>query len=499
MEALGFMHNFPFFSIVVPMFCGIISLVLSGKNARRLCFFSISFVTVLSGILLFREIQAPVNFTYWMGHFPAPWGNEIRGGLLEAFLAFCFSFLMLLCLAGGITKTQMWLEGSKLNMFYILTNLLLSSLMALVYTNDLFTAYVFIEINTIAAAGLIMIRPKGRNVVAAIRYMVMSSLGSGLFLMGLCTLYGVTGHLLMENTYTVVQELYAAGQYTQPLTVAIGFMGIGLAVKSALFPFHSWVSDSYGYSTPCSSAMLSSLVSKAYIVLLIKLIYRVIGVDVIHHSHLLDILFVLALIGMIMGSVSAIRTTDVRRMVAFSSVAQIGYIYMGIGLGTEAGMAAAVFHIVSHGLMKALLFLSVSEMTDSDRRKDAKIKALKGGGFRHPIPGAAYTIASLSMVGIPFMCGFGSKYLFAYSAAGSGDKMLAVLICLSISTILNAMYFLRTCIILYSPAEDQAKRSEPAIFIGAAIVMCICIFGLGIYFNPVVELINTGLSMFGPM
>ena len=184
---------------------------------------------------------------------------------------------MFLSILGGRKKLIGEVEESKHNLYYILTNLLLSSLLALVYTNDLFTAYVFIEINTIAACGLIMIRQNGRTIEAAIRYMIMSQLGSGLLLMGICMLYDITGHLLMSNIHQAVVQIIAEGTYKIPLLVTIALISVGLAIKAALFPFHSWLPDAYGYSTVSSAAMLSSLVSKGYIFLLIKIFYRVIG------------------------------------------------------------------------------------------------------------------------------------------------------------------------------------------------------------------------------
>ena len=147
---------------------------------------------------------------------------------------------------------------------------------------------------------------------------------------------------------------------------------MGLAIKSALFPFHAWLPDAYGYSTVSSAAILSSLVSKGYIFLLFKIIYRVIGFDVFHDSKIVNILFIFALMGMVFGSLSAIKENDVRRMIAFSSVAQVGYIYMGVGMGTQVGMVAAVFHVLSHVATKSLLFISAIGLTRSEERRVGK-------------------------------------------------------------------------------------------------------------------------------
>ena len=166
---MDFIRNFPFFSIIICMFSGILSSVLDGKKARNLCIGAVSIVTMLSACVLFYTVKTDSSFTYMMGHYPAPWGNELRAGILEGLLATTFSFVLLLSLVSAYHRTSEDIESSKLNLFYLLADLLLSSLLAIIYTNDLFTAYVFVEINTIAACGLIMIRQIGRTFGAAIK------------------------------------------------------------------------------------------------------------------------------------------------------------------------------------------------------------------------------------------------------------------------------------------------------------------------------------------
>jgi multicomponent Na+:H+ antiporter subunit D len=385
-----------------------------------------------------------------------------------------------------------------------MTNLLLCSLLALIYTNDLFTAYVFVEINTISACGLIMIRQNGRTIEAATRYMIMSLLGSGLLLLGICFLYDLTGHLLMSNIQEAVSALAASGEYHIPLMVSLGLMAVGLAIKSALFPFHSWLPDAYGYSTLSSAAILSSLVSKGYIFLLVKIFYRVIGFDIVCDSKVINILFVFGIAGMIMGSLDAISENNVRRMIAYSSVAQIGYIYMGFGLGTTAGIVASVYHILSHAATKSLLFVVASGLSEaSDDETD--FFALTGSGFRNKMAGVAFTVGSLSMVGIPMFSGFISKILFAQAAVGHAHKMLPTLIALAISTILNAVYFMKTVIRIYTPAwrlnldrksfKKITVKDQP---VKSFALVCFIILNLvlGLFSEPIINLIVKGLEMF---
>ena len=503
---MEFAQNIPFFCIMLSMFSGTVSSVLAKKWARRLNIAMLSTVIAMSAWLLLYLVQSGIgSFTYMMGHFPAPWGNEIRAGVLEAGMALFFSVIMLLSILGGRKKLDNEVESTKHNIYYILCNLLLSSLLALIYTNDLFTAYVFVEINTIAACGLIMIRQNGRCIEAAVRYMIMSLLGSGLLLLGICMLYDLTGHLLMENIKEQIDVIMASGTYQVPILIAIGVITVGLAIKSALFPFHSWVPDAYGYATVSSGAILSSLVSKGYIFLLFKIFYRVIGFEHIANSQILTLLFLFGLWGMVFGSISAIWEKDIRRMIAFSSVAQIGYIYMGLGLGTEAGVVAAIFHVLAHGATKSLLFIAAIGLTDVSGGSRSFFE-LTGSGYRNKVAGVGFLVASLSMVGIPIFSGFISKLLFAEAAVLVPDwKLLPTLIVLAVSTILNAIYFLKTVVRIYIPANKEEvtekgyftlKFSEQKVYCGTIVMFIVINLILGMASQPIISLIAEGLHHF---
>ena len=500
---MEFVQNFPFMTIILSLFSGPLSSVLDGKKAKRLNLAVISLIGMMSAAVLGYVLKTGEPYVYLMGHFPAPWGNEIRVGYLEAFMALFFCVIMLLCMIGGAKERENQIEETKQNLYYVMVNLLLSSLLALVYTNDLFTAYVFVEINTISACGLIMIWQNGRTIEAATRYMIMSLLGSGLLLLGICFLYDLTGQLLMSNIQEAVRTLYETGAYHIPLLVSLGLMSVGLAIKSALYPFHAWLPDAYGYSTLSSAAILSSLVSKGYIILLIKIFYRVIGFDIVRDSKVIHVLFVFGIAGMIMGSLSAIREDNIRRMIAFSSVAQIGYIYMGFGLGTPAGVLASIYHVVSHAATKSLLFTAASGLTDASGGS-VRYADLTGAGYRNKLAGVAFTAGSLSMVGFPMFSGFISKLLFAQAAVGHTYKMLPTLIALAISTILNAVYFMKTVIRIYTPMrvpEDSGKACRIGILDQpqkSLALVCFIILNLllGLSSEPLIQLLQNGLEMF---
>ncbi|MDO4941279.1 MAG: proton-conducting transporter membrane subunit [Lachnospiraceae bacterium] len=496
---MDFIRNFPFIGIFLCMSSGVVNSVLPGKWAKKVSITAVTLNLVLSAAVLYYVITTNQSYVYVMGHHPAPWGNEIRFGILEGIFATFFCMIMLLSVLGGIQRLEEDISEKRSNLFYVMVNLVMAAILALVYTNDLFTGYVFVEIMTIGACGLIVVRGESRSLVASVKYMIMSLIGSGLILISLSLIYDLTGHLLMSNIQEEVAQLVESGRYIDPLATAIALLSVGIAIKSALFPFHLWLPDTYTYATSTSSAILSSLISKAYIFLLIKVFYRVIGIQVIFQNKILHLLFAFGIAGMIMGSVSAIRQNDLKRMIAYSSVAQIGYIYMGIGMGTTIGMLAAVFHIMSHSASKSMMFISASGLSSVSGRS-CRFQKLRGAAHRNKLAGFAFLIGGFAMIGIPMTAGFISKVYFAQAAVQSPSniKMIITIIALGISTILNAVYFMRAIIVIYRPTdshEDVVKRKD---ILMSAVLICFVIFNfaLGLHSDTVVDYMRAGLAMF---
>lgn len=516
---MDFARNLPFLSIMLLMFLGIVMPVLGPRASRIISMASIGITAVISAWLVAYTYNLGASFTYMMGHFPAPFGNELRAGVLEAIMALSLCSVAFLSLLGNDASIDADIPNSKKNLYYIMINLLMASLLALVYTNDIFTAYVFVEINTIAACAIVMSKPGGETIVATIRYLIMSLLGSGLFLIAISLIYDLTGHLLMSNMQESITVLMETGEYVLPLVVIIGLFGISMAIKSALFPFHSWLPDAHGSATTASSAILSGLVLKGYIILLIKLFYRVFTLDVVNNLHITDTLFVLGLLGMIMGSVQAIREKNIKRMIAYSSVSQIGYIFIGIGIATTPGMVAACFHILAHMITKPMLFIAAGSLIDMSGHKK-EFHYLRGSAWHAPFAGVAFLCGALSMIGIPFFSGFISKFRFATATFDNPTLLVPTLLVLALSTVLNAIYYLPavTCIFarhvepdsdshgagaaqaVALPLNENTTATAVKMTLGCKVVLITLIalnFALGVFSQPLLTLIEHGLKVFG--
>ena len=483
---MDFIRNFPMFSVVLSLFSGVLCTMLRGKTAK---IYTIVYECVLVAMLssvLWYTVQAGTSFTYVLGEFPAPWGNELRAGTLEASLALLFIAVMLCAVLAGQQYVREDMDESKVNIYYAIVNLMTAALMAMTWTNDIFSGYVFLEILTLTSCGVLIVREIGRTTLAAVRYMILNLVGSGMFLLGVVLLYDVTGNLLMVPMHNEIAVLYHDPAARTVLIMATGILTIGLSIKSGLFPFHYWMPDTYGWATPTSAALLSSLVSKSYIFLLIKIYWRVIGIDIFTDMPIRNILFVLGL-----------RADNINRMVAFSSAAQIGYIYMGIGLGGTAGYTAAVFHIMAHAVTKSQLFLTTPRMADVSG-DSLRFKNLQGCALKDPNAGLFFLIPSLSMIGIPIFAGFSSKLFFAMAAADKGGiKLILVMLTLAASSVLNAMYFIRTLIRIYTPAQDTEMRVRHGLDYNIPmIVLTLGNLAMGLFSWVFAQLIGQGLGMF---
>ena len=486
----------PLFSVILCLLAAVGTVLLRQKAARIVTIALSALVAAGALCLTVYGVQSGAATVYQMGHFPHPWGNELRFGILEPMMATLFSLVLLLCVVGGKQQLLADLEPHKANLYYVMCDLVLVALLAMAYTNDIFTGYVFIEICTIASCGLLMIRQIGRTTLAATRYMIFSLIGSGLFLLGVILLYGITGHLLMPNLKESIAALWAGGSYRTVLLTAMSLITIGLSIKSGLFPFHLWMPDTYGYATPASGGILSGIVSKGYCFLLVKLIFSVFGTDVFYGSGVSNVLYVFGAIGVLVGSIEAAREKDVFRMVAYSSAAQIGYIYMGVGLSPTLGVLAAVFHILTHAVTKPMLFLATAQLSDAAGGRTRQ--EWDGVSQANRAAALVFAIGSFSMIGIPLTMGFVSKYRFALAAFSRTSLIVPTLIVLALSTVLNVLYFARVLIHIYTPAGPQRPRvpaRSQRAFLLAAVALIAMNLAAGVAAKPLVLLLERGLNL----
>ena len=352
-----------------------------------------------------------------------------------------------------------------------------------------------------------MAKDSGQTIVATIRYLMMSLVGSGVFLFGVAMLYTITGHLLMPNLFPAVTKLFVTGRYEYPLAVLAGMMCVGLCVKSALFPFHTWLPTAHGSASTASSAILSGVVLKGYIILLIKIMCRVFTPSEIGELGVGTVLLILGACAMVYGSVWAVQENHAKRMIAYSSVAQVGYIYLGLGLCTPAGIAAAIFQIVAHAFTKPLLFISAGGLIQASGHQK-KLYYLRGAGRRCAAAGIGFTVGGLSMVGLPLLAGFVTKLVLGQAALADEIprwQMVTALAAIAVSSLLNAWYYLPTILQIWKgggepqgpngEVYDHGKYEPGKAFRIAVLCMSLIVVLLGCFAEPFMRLIALGVAL----
>ncbi len=411
---------------------------------------------------------------YELGGWSPPWGIEFVVDYLALFMLITISTVSFLILIFGTVDLTHELKPKVLGLYYTLYLLLVGAMMGLAVTNDFFNMFVFMEIAAISACGIISVKSDRECVEASFKYLMLSAVGTGCVLLSVALLYMIGGHLNFAFAAAAIQDV--AHIYPNNILVALALFSVGFIVKAALFPLHVWLPDAHSSAPSPSSAILSGLVIKIYTVVYLKLLYKVFPIELFDLLPVFDMILILSALSIFFGSIFAIVQEDIKRMLAFSSIAQIGYVFLGIGLANSTGLTGGLLHIFNHAMMKSMLFLSAGAIIYCTGIR--KIDDLKGIGLKMPVVMGAFTIGAMAMVGIPTTNGFISKLYLALGTLDANKHFYLAIIL--ISSFLNCLYYFPIVINAFfgeSEEEDgeeeiQVKRlplrmSVPLIILGA--------------------------------
>lgn len=482
----------PLLTIMGLMICAFVMPLLKSKKMICSGYMTLNSIVFILNIINVWYVSLHGTYILDIGHFKAPFGIVFRIGEIETVIGLLFAFVMLMIAWYSYFGLEKEISSKRTGFFYTLIALLLASLLGIVYTYDLFNGFVFIEVSTLAACGIIVIKDKKENIRATLKYLILSSLGSGLVLMGIALVYSMSGHLSMGH----IQSALSVNQLGNENSILISLIlfTVGLGIKGAMFPLHIWLPDAHSSAPSPSSAILSALVIKAPIIFLIKIYYLVYGYDILSGTVVLDLLLIFGSLGMIVGSLLARSQKELKRMIAYSSVSQMGYIFFGIGLGNRLGLAMAVYHMVAHGVTKSSLFLAAGSFIEQTGHK--MIEDFKGIGKEMPVTLGIFTISALSMIGIPVLPGFISKWNLSMAAIESGRiYLLAILLA---SSLLNASYYFPIIINGYF-GEDNLdgkifkSKSKPIKTLLPLIILTIAMILVGFLSGTLIDFIDRGL------
>jgi multicomponent Na+:H+ antiporter subunit D len=388
---------------------------------------------------------------YRLGGWPPPWGIEYVVDHLSAFILVILSFISLVVAVYSKRSIEQELP-EKIPQFYTIFTLLVMGLLGITVTGDLFNLYVMLEIASLTTYALIAAGEDGAP-VAGFNYLIMGTIGACFYLLGVGHLYILTGSLNMADLSQILPKLY----HSKVVLVAFAFFMVGLAIKMALFPLHVWLSDAYTYAPSTVSAFAAATMTKVGAYVMIRIMFTVFkpyfSVDLISATAILGWV---AAAAVIFGCILAIAQSDLKRMLSYVLIAEVGYIVMGISLANRAGLTGAILHILNDAFMMACLFSVAGAVVYKVGTRN--IRCFGGLHRKMPFTMAAFTIAGLSVIGIPPTCGFFSKWYLILGAIDAQKWIFAAV--LLFSSLLTAVVFFRVIETIYfKPSEAVHARN----------------------------------------
>ncbi len=467
-------EHLPVLQVVVPLIAAPLCLVVRGATITHLFAVGITWSCLAISVMLLLQVLGGAPVSYELGGWPPPIGIEYRVDVTNAFVLMIVSAIASVVLVIGPGLRGHAIPSGREHLFYALFLLCLAGLLGVTITGDVFNVFVFLEISSLAAYGLVSLGESRRALLAAFSYLIMGTIGGTFVLIGIGFMYLMTGTLNMADLAARIPEL----RDTRTLQAAFAFLSVGVSIKLAVFPLHQWLPNAYTYAPSVVSAFLAATATKVAYYLLVRLCFSVFGAAFVFETlHLQTLLMPLSIAAMVIGAIAAINQTELKRLLAYSSVSQVGYMTLGLAFGSVTGLTGGLVHLFNHALMKGGLFLVAACIVA--RLGSCEISNLRGLGRRMPLTSATFVVGGLGLIGVPATAGFVSKWYLVLAALEDGGYLVAFAILAS--SLLAAVYVWRVVEVAYfqeAPADAPRGEAPASILVPAWVLI-----GASVYFG----------------
>ena len=435
--------------------------------------FSVSFCTFIISILLFIQTQDGKVISYAMGGWEPPWGIEYRVDALSSFVLMLISSVVFLTLGFARKSVEYEITIQRRPVFYTALLLSFAGLLGIVITGDAFNLFVFLEISSLSSYILISFGKDRRALTAVFQYLVIGTIGATMLLIGIGFLYMMTGTLNMADLASALPAV----KDTNTVRAGFVFIMVGLSIKLALFPLHIWLPNAYSYAPSVVSVFLAATSTKVALYAIIRFIFTIFGYEFAFSEVPLQfILISFAVIAVISGSLSAMFQTNIKHVMAYSSIAQIGYMVIGLALISVAGLTAGILHLFNHAIIKGCLFMAIGCVYY--RQGSVSIGDFKGLGKTMPLTMAAFVIGGLGLIGVPLTAGFISKWYLVTAALEMQTAGFIIIAAILIGSLLAVAYIWRIIEVAYfqEPENDTIVEAPLSLLIPTMIMAIASIY-----------------------
>lgn len=477
------MSQLPALQVVIPLLAAPLCVILRHPGLVRLFATAVVATTFFISLQLLLAVQHTSVLSYHLGGWAPPIGIELRVDALSAYLLLIMTSVATVVVCSGIGQNSHRVKRGREAMFYALFLLCLTGLLGMTITGDAFNVFVFLEISSLSTYALIAMGRRRRALSAAMSYLLIGTVGATFYLVGVGMLYQLTGTLNMADL--AVRLPAANGSRT--LLVGSILILTGLGIKLAVFPLHQWLPNAYAFAPSGVSALVAGTATKVTYYLVLRFVFTILGTAFIFETlQLQSLLLPLSVAAMFVGSAAAIYQSDFKRLLAYSSIAQLGYMTLALSLGTEQGVHAGLLHVMNHALMKSGLFMVAAAVVA--KTGSSNLKDFAGLGRRMPLTMAAFLVGGFALIGVPGTSGFISKWYLVLAAIANDQLWIALVILLS--SLLAVAYVWRVVEIVYfHPASStQTANDDPPTFALPAWALMGATIFFGLYADLPVQL-----------
>lgn len=463
----------PALEVVVPLIAAPLTLVLRRASIAWAVTTAACGFSFVAALLLAGEVAQHGPLSYAIGSWAPPWGIEYRVDALSAFVLVLVSGIGTAVAPFAWRSVAVELRGDQAYLFYTMYCLCFAGLLGMTITGDAFNLFVFMEIASLSSYVLIALGRDRRALLAAFQYLILGTIGATFFVIGVGLLFLKTGTL---NLADMAERLQGVAS-DRSVLAALAFITVGMSLKLALFPLHLWLPNAYTYAPSAVTAFLAATATKVSVYVLLRFYFGVFGLQLVTETlPMPEILMVLSIVAIVTASLVALWQADLKRLFAYSSVAQIGYITLGISLASVDGLTASIVHLFNHGITKGALFLLLGIV--AYHTGATPIRCVRGLGRSMPLTALGIVLAGLSLIGVPGTAGFVSKWYLVLAALEGGRWWLAALVvATSLVALAYVWRFVEAAYLSAPTAETPGAGDVPlSLLVPAWVLVAACIW-----------------------